>query len=130
MAKVKQGVTINGVRIPGWLYWHINHWMIDVDIEDPITKYVERKRQKPFFRDNEWLISEHIQRAETDRSGLLILGCRQLGKSEFGASYEGVKVLHLKIVKMLLLDYLIPILNCFCQRSTEVLIICILTSDQ
>lgn len=89
MAKVKQGVTINGVRIPGWLYWHINHWMIDVDVEDPLTKYVERKRQKPFLRDNEWLIAEHIQRAETDRMGLLILGSRQLGKSEFGASYEG-----------------------------------------
>jgi hypothetical protein len=89
MAKVKQGLTINGVRIPGWLYWHINHWIIDVDIEDPLTHYIERKRQKPFLRDNEWLIAEHIERAEKQRSGLLIVGSRQLGKSEFGSSYEG-----------------------------------------
>ena len=89
MAKIKQGVTINGVRIPGWLYWHINHWMIDVDVEDPFTHYIERKPQKPDLRDNEWIIGEHVQRAETNRTGLLILGSRQLGKSEFGSSYEG-----------------------------------------
>lgn len=88
--KIKEGVTINGVRVPGWLYWHINHWKIDVDKEpDPVTKYIERKTQRPFLRDNEWLIAEGMDRAEKNHRGLLILGSRQLGKSEFGASYMG-----------------------------------------
>lgn len=82
--KAKYGVTINGVRIPGWLYWHINHWIIDVDTEDQ-----ERPSQRPDLRDNEWIIGEAIDKAETDRRGLLILGSRQLGKSELNASYMG-----------------------------------------
>lgn len=91
MKKVKQGVTINGVRIPGWLYWHVNHWIIDVDvnIKGEHMDYIERRKQRPYLRDNEWLIAEHIERAEKEKKGLLILGSRQLGKSEFGASYAG-----------------------------------------
>lgn len=95
--KIKQGVTINGVRIPGWLYWHINHWVINIDFPpDPVTGYVERIQSKPYLRDNEWIISEHIDRAERDRKGLLILGSRQLGKSEFGASYMGRRCISFK----------------------------------
>ena len=94
--KIKQGVTINGVRIPGWLYWHINHWIINIDIEDPETKYVERIQSHPYLRDNEWIISEHIERAEKEKKGLLILGSRQLGKSEFGASYMGRRCISFK----------------------------------
>lgn len=89
MKKVKKGVTINGVYIPGWLYWHINHWVINIDVEDPDTHYVERISSHPYLRDNEWIIADHINRAERERKGLLILGSRQLGKSEFGASYMG-----------------------------------------
>lgn len=89
MKKIREGVTINGVKIPGWLYWHICHWMIDVDIKDPNTTYVNRKPQRPDLRDNEWIIGEGIEQAEVNREGLLILGSRQLGKSEFGSSYEG-----------------------------------------
>lgn len=95
--KIKEGITINGTLIPGWLYWHFNHWWIDVDMEpDPITKYVERKKFHPFLRDNEWLIGEAIHNAEQRQRGLLILGSRQLGKSEFGASYVGRRALNFK----------------------------------
>lgn len=86
--KVKQGVTINGTLIPGWLYWHINHWTIDIDTQHA-AGYLERKTQKPDLRDNEWMIGEAIHGAEVNKNGLLILGSRQLGKSEFGASYVG-----------------------------------------
>lgn len=94
--KIKQGITINGVRIPGWLYWHINHWIINIDVEDPETHYIERIPSRPYLRDNEWIISEHIERAEKERKGLLILGSRQLGKSEFGASYMGRRCISFK----------------------------------
>jgi hypothetical protein len=94
--KIKQGVTINGVYMPGWLYWHVNHWMIDIDKLDPATQYIERVPSKPLLRDNEWLIGEYIHRAETEHKGLLILGSRQLGKSEFGASYMGRRAIVFK----------------------------------
>jgi hypothetical protein len=91
MNKVKQGVTIAGVRIPGWLYWHINHWVIDIDVPVQGTNinYVERRPSHPFLRDNDWIIAEHIERAESLKKGVLLLGTRQLGKSEIGASYNG-----------------------------------------
>lgn len=95
--KIKEGVTINGVRIPGWLYWHINHWIINIDLSpDPITGYSERLQSRPYLRDNEWMIAEHIDFAEKQRKGLLILGSRQLGKSEFGASYMGRRCISFK----------------------------------
>lgn len=95
--KVKEGVTINGVYIPGWLYWHTNHWIIDIDQEpDPVTGYGERKTQHPDLRDNEWLIGEYIHKAEQQHKGLLIIGSRQLGKSEFGASYMGRRAIGFK----------------------------------
>lgn len=89
MRKNKMGVTINGVHIPSWVYWHINHWQIDVDKKDELTGFSERITQKPQLWDNVWDIGEHIEQAHIHRTGLLILGTRQLGKSEFGASYEG-----------------------------------------
>ena len=95
--KVKQGVTINGVYIPGWLYWHFNHWLINIDLPpDPVTGYIERYPSRPMLRDNEWLIGEHIHRAEKEHKGLLIIGSRQLGKSEFGASYMGRRAIAFK----------------------------------
>jgi|GEM_PF-1710840 len=95
--KIKQGVTINGVRIPGWLYWHINHWIINIDGEpNPQTGYSERITSHPYLRDNEWIISDHIEKAERLKKGLLILGSRQLGKSEFGASFMGRRCISFK----------------------------------
>jgi hypothetical protein len=87
--KCKTGVTINGTLIPPWVYWNTNHWQIDIDITDPETGFPERKRSRPELWDNVWDIGEHVQKAQLLRSGLLILGTRQFGKSEFGASYEG-----------------------------------------
>ena len=91
MRKIQEGITINGVKIGGWLYWHINQWMINVDIKNPVTNYIERKLQHPDLRDNDWIISEALEDAEKRRWGLLLLGTRQYGKSEVGASYTGRK---------------------------------------
>lgn len=95
--KVKQGITIGGVYIPGWLYWHINHWSIDIDMPpDPVTGAIERFEGKPMLRDNEWAISLAMHEAEKTHKGLLIFGSRQLGKSEFGASYMARRTLAFK----------------------------------
>ena len=88
LEKIKYGVTINGVYIHGWLYWHLNHWNIFIDEEDPNNPSdIIRIWQRPQIRDNEWLISEKLKQAEEQKKGLLIFGSRRLGKSEFEASW-------------------------------------------
>lgn len=87
--KIEYGVTINSVYIPGWLYWHINHWTLYKDYEDPINHSIKRINSRPDLRDNEWMIAEYLTRAEQERKGLLIVGSRRLGKSEFEGSMIG-----------------------------------------
>src|SRR5271155_1163742 len=85
--KCKEGVTINGVHIPSWTYWHTNHWMLDIDMPpDPRTGFSERITSRPQLWDNVWDIGQHIEQAHIDKKGLLILGCRQLGKDLLNSS--------------------------------------------
>lgn len=88
--KIKYGVTINGVYIHGWLYWHLCHWNIFIDVQDPHNPAdIIRKWSRPHLRDNEWLIAEYLKKAEDEQKGLMIFGSRRLGKSEFEASWLG-----------------------------------------
>lgn len=88
--KIRYGITINGVYIHGWLYWHLNHWKIYLDVLDKQdSSQIIRSFQRPDFRDNEWLIAENIKKAEDLKKGLLIFGTRRFGKSDFEASWIG-----------------------------------------
>lgn len=87
--KVRYGVTINGVFIHGWLYWHLNHWHIYRNILDARNNEVIRAFKKPQFRDNEWIIAEHIKKAEDEKKGLLIFGSRRIAKTMIEASWIG-----------------------------------------
>lgn len=87
--KMEYGVTINGIYIHGWLYFHLNHWSINIDELDPINNTIKRKFSRPQARDNEWIIAEALQQAEREKKGLMIFGSRRLGKTEFEASYIG-----------------------------------------
>ena len=87
--KLERGIIVNGIYYPPWLYWHLNHWKILKDWKDPITERVKRKLGNPDLRDNEWIIAEHIQKAETIKKGLLIVGSRKFAKTEISASYIG-----------------------------------------
>lgn len=89
--KVKEGVWINGVYISGWLYWHLNHWKIQVDSEDG-----ERPTVTPYLRDNEWMIAEGIERAEKEKLILAIMGSRQIAKTTFSSSYLARKATIIK----------------------------------
>ena len=90
LAKIRYGVTINGVFVHGWLYWHLNHWNIYIDKKDPNNEAdIIREFRKPQLRDNEWIIAEHVKMAEDQKKGLMIFGSRRLGKSEFEASWLG-----------------------------------------
>lgn len=87
--KIEYGVTINGVYIPGWLYWHTNHWYIHQDEPDKFNKVIKRKLDHPQFRDNEWIIALHREEAIKQQKGLFLIGSRRLGKSELEASVIG-----------------------------------------
>ena len=60
--KCTGGVTVNGVYISGWLYFHINHWWIRIDTQDNFGNDV-RIESLPELRDNEWIRAEYLERA-------------------------------------------------------------------
>ena len=84
--KILGGVTINGVHISGWLYWHLNHWWIRIDDVDEYGNDI-RKECNPELRDNEWIRAEALEKAKNNRQGYIEVGGRQGGKSEMEASY-------------------------------------------
>ena len=81
--KLMNGVTINGVFIHPWLYWHINFWkmMIDVDPEVALKTGVQRVPGQSELRDNEWLFAEFLKQAEEENKGIFMFGCRRFGKA-------------------------------------------------
>jgi hypothetical protein len=87
--KIKGGVTINGVFISGWLYWHINHWWIRIDEQDKFGNDI-RVTKLPELRDNEWIRAEILEECKKNKEGYLEVGARQGGKSEMEASYFGM----------------------------------------
>jgi hypothetical protein len=88
--KCQEGITIDGVFVNGFLYWHCNLWTI---ISDHITK--GRVQQHPTFRDSEWVITnkiweaKHFTTPEGNRSpkGVIAAGTRRFAKSEIEASF-------------------------------------------
>lgn len=73
--KLLNGVTINGVFIHPWLYWHINFWKMMIDVgEDRIPGNSQ-------LRDNEWMFAEFIKQAEEENKGIFMFGCRRFGKA-------------------------------------------------
>lgn len=87
--KILGGVTINGVYISGWLYWHLNHWYIRIDDLDEYGNDI-RVERLPDLRDNEWIRAEHLEKCRTEKGGYLEVGGRQGGKSELEASFFGM----------------------------------------
>lgn len=79
------GVTVDGVFISGWLYFHLNHWFIRVDAKDKYGNVI-RKKMRPYLRDNEWIRAEALERAKLESKGYMEIGLRQGGKSEMEAS--------------------------------------------
>jgi hypothetical protein len=87
--KILGGLTIDGVFISGWLYWHLNHWWIRIDSEDEYGNDV-RIEGNPELRDNEWIRADHFENCRIARQGYVEVGARQGGKSEFEGSFFGM----------------------------------------
>ena len=73
--KLLNGVTINGVFIHPWLYWHINFWKMMIDVGD------DRIPGNSQLRDNEWMFAEFLKQAEGENKGIFMFGCRRFGKA-------------------------------------------------
>lgn len=73
--KLLNGVTINGVFIHPWLYWHINFWKMMIDVGD------DRIPGNSLLRDNEWMFAEFLKQAEEENKGIFMFGCRRFGKA-------------------------------------------------
>jgi hypothetical protein len=57
-----------------------------VDVIDSNGR-IAQKYANPFLRDNEWLVTNEIDRAQQEKKGLVILGIRRFAKSVIEASY-------------------------------------------
>lgn len=73
--KLLNGVTINGVFIHPWLYWHIDFWKMMIDVGD------DRIPGNSQLRDNEWMFAEFLKQAEEENKGIFMFGCRRFGKA-------------------------------------------------
>jgi len=80
------GAMMNGVYINPFLYWHLNFWNTEVDVVDERGR-ISQKYANPLLRDNEWIITNEIDRAQNEKKGLVILGIRRLAKSVIESSY-------------------------------------------
>jgi hypothetical protein len=82
------GCIMDGQYINPFLYWHLNIWHTEVDIIDEYGR-INQKYANPLLRDNEWLVTNEIDRAHKEKKGLVILGIRRFAKSVIEASYIG-----------------------------------------
>ena len=84
--KLENGITVDGVYISGWLYWHLNHWHIRIDKKEANGNII-RLESLPYLRDNEWIRAEALEECRRQQKGYMEIGLRQGGKSELEASY-------------------------------------------
>ena len=82
------GAMMNGTYINPFLYWHLNIWHTEVDVIDERGR-ISQKYANPLLRDNEWIVTNEIEKAQQDKKGLVILGIRRFAKSVLEASYIG-----------------------------------------
>jgi len=82
------GCMMNGTYINPFLYWHLNVWHTEVDVVDERGR-IYQKYANPLLRDNEWIVTNEIDRAQQEKMGLVILGIRRFAKSVLEASYIG-----------------------------------------
>lgn len=80
------GFMMDGVFINPFLYWHLNIWHTEVDVIDEKGR-INQKYANPYLRDNEWLVTNEIHRAQEEKKGLVILGIRRFAKSVLESSY-------------------------------------------
>lgn len=82
------GFMMGDTYINPFLYWHLNFWHTEVDVIDERGR-IYQKYQNPLLRDNEWIVTNEIDKAQREKKGLVILGIRRFAKSVLESSYIG-----------------------------------------
>lgn len=80
--KCIEGININGIYIPGGLYFHLNYYHLQGDN----LKTGKKDIFLPRLRDNEWIFFNDYDEAYKKRLIYTFFGLRQAGKSEMEAS--------------------------------------------
>ena len=91
--KIREGVTIGGVFIHPWLYYHLNFFKADI----PISKGVD-KLMTPPLDDHIWYFVESYMEAEEKNKGLLMFGTRGFTKTTMIASHLFSQVCENKVI--------------------------------
>jgi hypothetical protein len=78
--KCTQGLNVNGVHIPGSIYYLKNHHYIDFDSKNSFGK-TETKIGLGLLRDNEWHIHNNYNQCRNEGKGYILFGARQLSKT-------------------------------------------------
>lgn len=85
--KLQKGVTIGGVKIHPWLYWHLNYWTFLKDLPPDEDGNINSVHSHPDLRDNEWMLQEALFQANKDKQGIVGVGARRITKSVFISSW-------------------------------------------
>jgi hypothetical protein len=85
------GFAIDGVRIPGRLYFHTVYWKIAAYVEKKTTKGTKKVREiiTPLLRDLDWDIFNDLEDCSEEGKFYSLVGSRDFGKSIIAASCAG-----------------------------------------
>lgn len=88
--KCRDGITVDGFHINGWLYYHLNVFVTDVPEEytNPNTGEKESKDvlKNPPLRDNEMYIISNYERAKKQEKMMFLAATRRAAKTTLIAS--------------------------------------------
>jgi len=80
--KCREGININGIYIPGSLYFHLNYYHLQGDD----LKTGKKSIFLPRLRDNEWVIFNDYDQCKKESKLYPLFGARQIAKSEIETS--------------------------------------------
>lgn len=81
--KCRKGININGVYIPGSLYFHLNYYKLEGDSR---TQKDKKEIMNPTLRDNEWIIFNDYDICQKEGKYYLLFGGRQISKDLLNSS--------------------------------------------
>ena len=85
--KLTEGITIDGVFIHPWLYWHLNYFITPIPtLIEGSDNETEEVDKLPPLDDHIWYFLENFKRCKPEQKGLFIFGTRGLAKSTILAS--------------------------------------------
>lgn len=78
--KLRDGITIDGVYIHPWLYWHLNYFKTPIPIPNKRGE-TDEVLMNPPLDDHIWYFLENYKRCQTEQKAMLIFGCRGFTKT-------------------------------------------------